>query len=54
MIAKLFLNMTHKQLRQRFINYLSQNLFLANFSNDEDNILLSYINKFGKIEKWKY
>jgi hypothetical protein len=47
-ISKLINNRTPKQIRDRYINYLDPNLNSNPFTEEEDNIILSFVKTNGK------
>ena len=49
-ISKDLVNRTPRQCRERWMYYLSQERSKENWTEDEDNLLKTLVNKFGK--KW--
>jgi myb proto-oncogene protein len=41
-------NRSTRQIRERFTNYLDPNILKDNFTKEEDILLISYVEQFGK------
>ena len=50
-IARTLGNRTGKQVRDRYLNYLCPNIKYENFTQEEDELLISYFRKLGN--KWR-